>query len=271
MPEEEESPRSRYGRFLSAILNCLDLILVNALFGVLCLLHPEMMEPDARLKWVMVTACYLPVMLRISPIRTSRTDHIDRIVTRAMQAVGIHALFFVSVLTFLGADNFPVRYYVEYYAMMLVAFPLSWTASRMVLKRIRHAGWNFSRVVIVGTNATARRLSKALTTDNGYGYRVLGFFDKHPTEEFTEGFIGTLDTLEDYVRTHKVDEIFFALSGENEHDMLRVVKVADDAMIKFHYVPKISPYVGRRFELTSVASLPVLSPRVNPLGRTVNR
>ncbi len=267
----EENSRGRYGRFLSGILSCFDLILVNALFGVICLLHPEVIQADSRLKWVMVTVCYLPVMIRLSASRSQRSTHIDRIVTGALQAVGIHALFFVSLLSFLNADDFPVSYYVEYYAMMLVALPLTWTATRMALKHMRNLGWNYTRVVIVGTNPTARRLYRALTNDSGYGYRVLGFFDKYPAEGFDGVYAGNLDSLEHFIRAHKVDEVFFTLSGENERDMLRVVKVTDDAMVQFHYVPKISPYVGRRFELTGVGGLPVLTPLVNPLGRTVNR
>lgn len=267
----EENSRGRYGRFLSGILTCCDLLLVNLLFGVVCLLHPDVVAHEPRLKWVLVTVCYLPVIMWLADSRNQRTAHIDRIATRAIQAVGIHALFFVSLLTFLGADDFPARYYFEYYAMMLVAFPLSWMTSRLILKHLRNAGWNYSRVVIVGTNPTAQRLYKALTNDNGYGYRVLGFFDKYPTEDFTGEYCGNLDSLERYIRDHHVDEVFYTLSGENEHDMLRVVKVTDDNMVQFHYVPKISPYVARRFELTGVGGLPVLTPLVNPLGRPVNR
>lgn len=273
MPEtEEENPRgSRYGRFLSVILALVDLILVNALFGVLCLIHPDVVTAEPRLKWVMVTVCYLPVMFRMTGVRVGRSDHIDRIATLALQAVGIHALFFVSVLSFLGADDFPVRYYVEFYAMMLVALPVTWIATRMVLKQLRNAGWNFSRVIIVGTNPTARRLHYALTNDNSYGYRVLGFFDKTPYLDFKGNYRGDFDRLEGFIRDHKVDEVFFTLSGENEDDLLRVIRITDDCMVKFHYVPKISPYVGRRFELSSLRGLPVLTPLVNPLGRSVNR
>lgn len=271
MPDEDNS-RGRYGRFLSTILTCVDILVVNAIFGMVCLLQPEIVQTDARLKWVMVTACYLPViMLRITGLRNLRATHIDRIVTRSIQAVGVHALFFISLLGFLKANTFPVRCYLEFYAMMLVAFPLSWTVSRIVLKHLRNAGWNYSRVVIVGTNPTARRLYSALTNDNGYGYRVLGFFDKFPAEGFDGDYSGNLNSLEQFITKHHVDEIFFTLSGENERDLLRVVKIADDAMVHFHYVPKISPYVGRRFELNSVGGLPVLTPLINPLGRTYNR
>ncbi|MBD5352012.1 MAG: exopolysaccharide biosynthesis polyprenyl glycosylphosphotransferase, partial [Bacteroides sp.] len=45
----------------------------------------------------------------------------------------------------------------------------------------------------------------------------------------------------------------------------------DDNVVQFHYVPKISPYVGRRFEMTNVGGLPVLTPQINPLSKRVNR
>ena len=267
----EENAKGKYGRFIQWGLNVLDLMLVNVLFAILCIINPEVDMTDARLKWLMVSVCYLPVILWISSSRKQRTAHIDRIATAALQAVGVHALFFISKQAFLRANDFSGMCYVEFYAMMLRALPMSWTISRLMVKRLRLHGRNYRRVVIVGTNPTARRLHDILTSDAGYGYRILGFFDDAPTAGFTGTYAGPLDTLEEYIRRHNVDEVFYTLVGEPESLLLSTVKITDDTMVDFHYVPNISPYVGRRFELNNVGDLPVLTPRVNPLTQPLNR
>ncbi|MDE6428246.1 MAG: exopolysaccharide biosynthesis polyprenyl glycosylphosphotransferase, partial [Muribaculaceae bacterium] len=107
--------------------------------------------------------------------------------------------------------------------------------------------------------------------DESYGYRLLGFFDKSPAPGFRGTYCGPLDRLDSFLREFSVDEVFFALSGENEEELLQVIKICDDNVVQFHYVPKISPYVGRRFEMTNVGGLPVLTPQINPLSKRVNR
>lgn len=263
--------RGRYGRFLRGFLSIIDLILVNVLFGILCWAHPEILDHYGRLKWLLVSVSYIPVAAMFERARVERSLHIERIVVSSFQAVIVHALIFVTLLSFLNADDFPVVYYWQFYAMMLVALPLSWIGARLFLKYMRVRGRNYSRVVVVGTNPTARRLGESLTFDESYGYRLLGFFDKSPAPGFKGVYCGPLDRLESFIRANAVDEVFFALSGENEEDLLRTIKTCDDQMVQFHYVPKISPYVGRRFDMNNVGGLPVLTPLSNPLSKRVNQ
>ncbi len=58
--------------------------LVNVLFAILCIINPEVDMTDTRLKWLMVSVCYLPVILWISSSRKQRTAHIDRIATKRL-------------------------------------------------------------------------------------------------------------------------------------------------------------------------------------------
>jgi len=269
MPEPRS--RGRFGRYQREVLMVIDLLVVNALFGLLCRIHPDLLNHFARARWLAVSLSYIPVAFLFERTRLQRTLHIDRVLVEAMRAVVVHALVFVTLLVFLQADEFPNAYYFQYYAMMIVALPATWLVTRLIIKTYRRAGGNYRRVVIVGTNSTARRLSESLMNNEGYGYRVLGFFDKSPAVGFAGFYCGTFDDLENFIVREKVDEVFYVLSGENEDDLLRCIKITDNTMVEFHYVPKLSPYAGRRFELDNVGGLPVLTPRVNPLNRPMNR
>lgn len=269
MPESRT--RGHYGRYLRVVLPVVDLTVINLLFGLLCWLHPELLDHYARQRWLALNISYLPAVLMFERTRLHRAQHIDRIFVSSINAAIVHAVVFVCLLVFLKADDFPVSYYVQFFAMTIVGLPLSWTSTRLIIKVMRKRGRNYSRIVIVGTNATARRLADALLNDIGYGYRLLGFFDKSPAVDFAGLYCGTLDDLERFIHEEKVDEVFYVFSGENESDLLRCINIADDAMVRFHYVPKISPYAGRRFELDNIGGLPVLTPRINPLVNPVNR
>ena len=263
--------RGRYGRFLRELLSLLDLVVVNALFGILCWMHPELLDHYGRLKWLLVTVSFLPVATMFERARVQRTLHLERLVVSSFKAVILHALCFVTLLSFLKANDFPAGFYFRYYLMMFVVMPFLWIGTRLLLKYLRTRGRNYSRVVVVGTNPTARRLGESLTFDESYGYRLLGFFDKTPAPGFSGTYCGTIDNLDQFIRENAVDEVFFSLSGENEDEPLRVISITDNTMVEFHYVPKISPFVGRRFDMDNVGGLPVLTPLLNPLSRRYNR
>ncbi len=269
MPEARS--RGRFGRYQREVLSVVDLLVVNLLFGVLCLLHPDLLDHYARTKWLGVSLAYIPIALLFEHVRMQRTLHVDRVLVESLRAVALHALVFITLLEFLQVDDFPTPYFCQYYAMMLVALPLTWSLTRLMIKIYRKHGGNYRRVVIVGTNSTARRLADSLRKNEGYGYRIMGFFDKSPAPGFAGLYCGTLDDLEPFIKRERVDEVYYVLSGENEADLLRCIRITDDAMIEFRYVPKLSPYVGRRFELDNIEGLPVLTPLANPLNRAYNR
>lgn len=263
--------RGRYGRFQREVLLVVDLLVVNALFGLLCWMHPTILEYYARAKWLAVSLSYLPVALLFQRARMQRTLHIDRILIEALKAVFCHAVVFVTLLVFLQADDISNRELLEFYGMLLIGLPATWLITRLIIKSYRRRGGNYRRVAIVGTNSTARRLAESLEKNEAYGYRILGFFDKSPAVGFAGIYCGTLDDLQSFIEKYQVDEVFYVLSGENEEDLLRCIRITDDTMVEFHYVPKLSPYAGRRFQLDNIEGLPVLTPRVNPLNKPINR
>ena len=152
--------RGRYGRYIHSILTICDFILVNLLFWIVCMLNPDVAEVYGRTKWLLVNVSYIPVVYWFSHIRRQRTIHMDRLVLSSIQSVGIHALFFVSMMSFLGTDDIPLMNMLEFYSMMLVAFPLSWIASRILLKRMRNHGRNFSRVTVSYKHLTVTPLRR---------------------------------------------------------------------------------------------------------------
>ena len=65
------------------------------------------------------------------------------------------------------------------------------------------------------------------------------------------------------------------LSG-GEYDNLakkisKAIKIADDNVVQFYYVPQISRYINRRFDLYNMGPVAIMTLRLNPLKRLINR
>ena len=63
-----------------------------------------------------------------------------------------------------------------------------------------------------------------LNNDSAFGYKLLGYFGEKPKGEFPmEEYRGTIDQFADFVKLHKVDEIFCTLSGEKEEEIKHTI------------------------------------------------
>lgn len=265
--------RGRYGRYINNALTLSDFFVVNMIYALVLLLNPEVWHGSVRLVGVLVNIAYLPAAWFLREIRNVRTIHMDHVLLNALKAVVVHALFFFSLLFFLGIDNASWHPYVELYAGCFVALPVWWVISRMFLKKLRRHGRNFSRVAIIGTSATARRLYEEMKSDAGFGYRVLGFIDYRLDADFPwpELYAGNFDDMAAWIKEKRIDQIFYALSGEDFEALHRTMTVSDTEMIQFYFVPQMSRHVTRAFQMHSIGAVPVMTVRNNPLSSIVNR
>ncbi len=264
--------KGSFGKHLAGLFSVSDLVLVNILFGITCLLSPEIDHAQRiRTLWVLVNTSYLPVMIWMrGKTHQLRVVLMDHVVKHAFIVVGVHALFFFTLMTFVEI-RLPLRGFLIFYALMAVAVPLWWIISRRIIKALRRHGYNFLRVAIVGTGPTAIRLLEELKSDAGFGYKVVGFFSDNPTPDFHGNLLGSISEIERLVQELQIDQIFYTLSGSNEETLSTVVRATDDNVIQFYYVPQISRRISRSFELHNVGVVPVLSIRRNPLNSLVNR
>lgn len=265
---------TRYGPYVRPILTVSDLILVNILFGITLLLNPAIaagMGKGVRVLWLLINVSYMPVLMWFSGEKHSlRAITMERVMLDALKAVGIHALFFLSLLTFLNINAIPLTAFVSFYGSMMVVMSLWSILTRRAIKMYRRRGYNYTRCVIIGTGDTAMRLAEELSVDIGFGYKIVGFFDYDKPEGFTGKYLGTVDDLAAFVATYPVEQIFFAQPGIDEA-LTQAIKVADDNVIEFYYVPQISRFINRGFVLHNIGAVPLLTPRRNPLRNPFNR
>lgn len=261
------------GRAVSLLFSFGSVVVINICFYLLLLLPSfTRISPDyLREIWLLLNVCALPaVSFSHMGRHEQRAVQLDKVVKSTFVAVGVHCLFFLSLTTFLHLDDMSIRDYVYLYGMMLAGLLLFRVSGAYALKSYRRHGYNFTRVVIVGTGSNAERLAASMVNDTGFGYKILGFFDDSEERSLALGKVYSISDLEAFVADNNVDQIFYTLSGQS--DVLKeVIRIADANCVDFYYVPQIPRTLARNFELHSVGHLPVLSIRHNPLKSGINR
>jgi len=265
-------PQGKYGKFIPTALWLSDLVIVNLLFLLVAITHPEVAAMSKiRTVWVLVTTAYFPVLIWLRPQKMQlRAFVLETVVSNSIFVVACHALVFIALLTFLSID-LPLSAIVEYYIMMIIAIPLWWALTRHMLKRMRRRGYNYLRVVVVGAGSTAQRLIESIKTNDGFGLNIIGIFSDQPNPGFPYEITGCLSDLEEFVAKNNVDQIYYTIAGDNDRLISGVLRVADANMADFFYVPLISRRISRGFELHNIGPVPVLSIRSNKLASIWSR
>lgn len=264
--------RGKYGRYIQEILTLSDFIILNVVFLCVALLIPEVVEHRSRLIWLLLNVAFIPVAYWLGGIHRARAIPMHHVLFNSLRVVGLHALMFISLLFFLETDTFQWQSLAVFYSLLFVVFPVWWSASRMTLKFLRRRGYNYSKIVIVGTGTTANRLYEEMRKDPGFGYKIHGFFDNKIEPDFRRRdlYRGTLDMLDSYISANHIDEVFYTLSGNDETALSTALHAADANVVKFYYVPQISRYLARGFNLRAVGSMPIMSVRETPLSSLPN-
>ncbi len=264
--------KGKYGKYLHLIESLIGFGVVNLAFLIATLSDSDVLGFRWKVTLLIVNVCYLPVVYYRSRYPQGRALHVDIIVKNALAAVGIHALFFFSILTFLDSWVNNMSFYLWFYGLLLFLLPLVWAFTRLTLKHFRRNGINSANAVIIGTGEYARRLRDAMQSDPGYGYRFLGFFDDNPPDsDDCPDYNGNIDDLSRFMDEASVNEVYYTLSGEDHEMLRRIVGLADDHVAQFYYVPQLSQYISRVSDLSNIGKVPILTVRENPLKRITNR
>lgn len=264
--------RGRYGRYIQLILTVVDFVILNFAFLLTEWLIPEFDSPHPRAIWLLANIAYIPAAKLLADTKRLRAIGMEHVFAGSLKAVLLHAPVFVAGLFFLQIYSIPLVAFAEFYGILFVLFPLWWTVSRLIMKHYRGRGRNFVKVVIVGDNPTGHTLYRELTSDSGFGYRVLGFFDKESHQDTPCGlYQGSLSRLSDFIQKNAVDEIFCTIPGTDEEAIKETLKIAESSVTQCYYVPQLTPHLSRTFDLYAIGSMPVLSVRHQPLKHTSNR
>lgn len=263
-----------YGKYLTPLMIIVDIFLVNAIFaGCYYITTPYIyFYGKLRLLFVSVNLSFIPAYLIFYHAQSKRTLTTERLIWASIKGISISFLFVALIAAFIPIWDIPVWFYLLLFGSYYILFPVGWHILNRTIKALRRRGINIRQVVIIGTDSNAQRLVSNLRADTGYGIKLLGYFSNTPPSDPSMNVIGTTDELEKFCKENSVDEIYYTLPGHNESRVKDVIRVAENNMARFYFVPEISSYIKGNFHLESInSSVPALSLHPSPLQNPFNR
>jgi exopolysaccharide biosynthesis polyprenyl glycosylphosphotransferase len=150
----------------------------------------------------------------------------------------------------------------------LVISAVLMTIERYLLRqyetRLRRRGVGAERVLMVGTGTGSQLLIQRMGMFPQYGYHVAGVLDdqQEPGSLFAGApVVGRIGDLRRLIPLLRIDQVFMAVPGASNDEILHLVKTCDDLQAEFKLVPDLLEVMSTRAAVDAIDGLPLIGIR----------
>ena len=191
----------------------------------------------------------------------------SRIVRPGYQIARLTATLIATMVLLAGtlsltSQDLPPSFFASY--VLLSACGLIGSRLTVVLSA-RRAMPSEQRVLMVGTGPLARVLAQSLRTSRlGQSRaRLVGFvqvvqWEQHEQSDETEPVLGTVDSLQNLIVEHDIQEVIISLPAEEAHRTDTLVRAAQSRAAGVLVAPDVVEITSARTEIESLGGIPLV-------------
>lgn len=187
----------------------------------------------------------------------------------------ILGLLILSLLYVLKQIHISREFIVLFFLFVVLFISLERTLLRVWLRHIRSRGYNARHVLVVGGGELGRSYIDEIQSLPYLGYHAIGFLDDDPQKQAVEyksvPVIGTLDTLEDVLSMHPLDEVIIALPLQAYDRLSKIIADCEKYGVKSMIIPDYLRYVPARPDFDELGDLYLINTRYVPLDNVFNQ
>ena len=201
----------------------------------------------------------------------SRKSRVEQVALNVFS--NVLSLSLITIAIFYLADTHYVVNLItllEFITLLFVINVLGRLGLRGLLRWYRKHGGNSRSIIFIGSRDNIVGLHRQMQ-DPTAGYRIIGYFDQQPREDFQCPYLGTLDRAVPYMETHGVEELYCSLPHELIPTSEPILRYCGNHLIRFYHVPNLYTYAHHHMHLETIGNTPVLTPFNEPLQKIENR
>ncbi len=264
-----------YSRYFWFIHFIGDVFLINLCFLLTYFLKFDTIDfsDKYRFLFVIFNAVWILVALMFEIYELKRLRRIDKIIYNLFKAFLLNALIISAILFSLKASDFSrEQLYFTYF--LIFFFILLWRYIAIKLIYLyRKSGYNYKRVVIIGSGDVAGQLYQYFTSDDVLGIRVKGVFSDNPIKFSIANNIknDSLSAFKVFSELERIDEIYYTMPLTYTSKIKDIIEFCDSKMIRLRIVPDFRGFLFKRVNIDFFDDVPVITLREEPLTDFMNR
>lgn len=130
-------------------------------------------------------------------------------------------------------------------------------------------GNDLKAAIIVGTNATARRVYENIASHPFLGYHVAGYFSANGTNDMSDSgskHLGSIDAVPAYIKEHAIDVVLIALSYKEHPQLYEMVRECEGLNTEMMMVPDMLEMMTSRVRIKELEGIPFINIKGVPLS-----
>jgi exopolysaccharide biosynthesis polyprenyl glycosylphosphotransferase len=170
----------------------------------------------------------------------------------------------LGAVIFLFKLQFVSRIFFVIYVIISLAFMLlEKIVVFFVMHYVRKQGYNYRRLLIVGTGRRATNFIKKIQSHPEWGLKILGAIDDEPYREIDKvgnvGVIGILENLPQILHTNAIDEVVFVVPRSRLNYMENAINVCETEGVKATVAVDLFDLKIARSHQTELEGIPLLT------------
>jgi putative colanic acid biosynthesis UDP-glucose lipid carrier transferase len=267
----------QFERYLQIILIALDLIALNSVFLICEFFFTNkihFISGDAYFTFLAISdSLWLLLSFSLRTYTNTIVLNFENYVKRSIQVLIVWIIFILFYLFFFRQLQISRLYIITSISLFGVSLLINRFIYLGIFNYFRSNNSLSRKILIVGYNETAKKLTNYFEQDAPLNTEIIGFIeDDEKIEELSHYPIlaGVSDTLE-IARNLNAQEIFSTITPEQNNNIYDLMYQCERECIRFRIVPDLSLIITREVHIEYFGDLPVLSLRKEPLDDVGNR
>lgn len=189
-----------------------------------------------------------------------------------MSTILLHIALLSCIILTVDVYQFSMKFFLCLYALTGFFIMLVRAIFKLTCKYFEFSGFEQRKVIIVGATRSGKALFDFFKSHDFSRYQFKGFFDDDPNTALVGPDLikGKLNDIQSFCKSENIAEIYFALPLKHEKIIKHLSAFCDDNFIYLRIVPDFSKVVAENYNVYLFDSVPVFTPRSEPLGITLN-
>lgn len=266
--------QSRYSKLIQFIHLVGDLVLLNAWILIAAWIRfdegisHELQQPYYKQLFITLNLLWLVLSFTFGTYNITRTARWVRILRKVYSVFFFHFLCISAFMVLLKAYNFSRLFLTYFYFGYFFSVVIWRIVVIQSLRYYRSKGFNYRKIILIGDGSALSRFYSEVIPNNEFGYKYAGYFSDNPVPGIDR--TGSYADFKAYAKKNQVDEIYCSFEREDDR-VLEVSQYADNNLMRFRYIPNLSVFGARRFNIEFIETTPVLIERKEPLELIHNR
>ncbi len=182
------------------------------------------------------------------------------------------AILLSSSLFFIGLTPiYSINIFIGYLCYIFVFVVATKYILRKSIHAALHQGKLYDKILLVGSTPSAVNYYETINKYYYYGYTCVGVIDEQPSQINGCKYYGSLDVLDNVLKTEIIDEVVIALPNSDYTNIQRCMEICDYRRTKVRILPDLKQYASSSITVDNIGIMPTISVLELPLDKWQNK